>query len=157
MSLSCYCYCCHHPDYFLRFTGRILSTPKARPVLVNGAVRKGERLIPPSAFEILVHATFPSSSARVKVNVQLALLFSNIWIYCSSKSLYFFDNLLLLYRLQKDLRQYIPLWKRWLLVVLLEVKQWNKFRSRYSVLLSEQQETVCRPYVYSSFVFSFLD
>ena len=51
-----------------------MSTPKARPVLVNGAVRKGERLIPPSAFETLIRVTFPTSSARVKVNVQLARL-----------------------------------------------------------------------------------
>jgi hypothetical protein len=51
-----------------------LSTPKARPVLVNGAVRKGERLIPPPAFETLIRVTFPSSN-RVKVDVQLALVF----------------------------------------------------------------------------------
>lgn len=44
-----------------------MSTPKARQVLVNGAVRKGERLIPPSAFEILMRVTFPASSARMKV------------------------------------------------------------------------------------------
>lgn len=42
-----------------------LSAPKARSVLVNGAVRKGERLIPPPAFETLLRATFPSS-ARLK-------------------------------------------------------------------------------------------
>ena len=46
---------------------RIMSAPKARPILVNGAVRKGERLMPPSAFEILMRVTFPASSARVKV------------------------------------------------------------------------------------------
>lgn len=49
------------------FDCRILSTPKARQVLVNSAVRKGERLIPPSAFEILIRVTFPASSARMKV------------------------------------------------------------------------------------------
>lgn len=60
---------------FLCFAGRILCAPKARPVLVNGAVRKGERLIPPPAFEILIRVTFPPASTRVKVDVQLALLF----------------------------------------------------------------------------------
>jgi hypothetical protein len=49
------------------FDCRILSTPKARQVLVNSAVRKGERLIPPSAFEILIRVTFPASSAKMKV------------------------------------------------------------------------------------------
>lgn len=53
--------------------------------------------------------------------------------------------MLLLYRLLKDLRPYIPLWKRWLLEVLLEVKQWNKLHCRYSVLLSKQLEKVCKP------------
>lgn len=42
--------------------------PKARTILVNGAVRKGERLLPPSSFDTLVQVTFPPSSARVKVN-----------------------------------------------------------------------------------------
>lgn len=46
---------------------RILSTPKACTILVNGAVRKGERLVPPFALEILLRLTFPASSARVKV------------------------------------------------------------------------------------------
>lgn len=46
---------------------RILSSPKARTILVNGAVRKGERLVPPSALETLLRLTFPTSSARVKV------------------------------------------------------------------------------------------
>ncbi|CAL9237344.1 unnamed protein product, partial [Arabidopsis halleri] len=44
----------------------ILSNPEARTILVNRAVRDGERLIPPSSFEILVRLTFPPSSARVK-------------------------------------------------------------------------------------------
>ncbi|EFH58399.1 hypothetical protein ARALYDRAFT_346595 [Arabidopsis lyrata subsp. lyrata] len=45
----------------------ILSNPEARTILVNRAIRDGERLIPPSSFEILVRLTFPPSSARVKV------------------------------------------------------------------------------------------
>ncbi|XP_021733119.1 uncharacterized protein LOC110699935 [Chenopodium quinoa] len=53
-------------DLILQLVERILASPKARSILVNGAVRKGERLIPPTEFEILVRATFPVSSARVK-------------------------------------------------------------------------------------------
>ncbi|KAG9157785.1 hypothetical protein Leryth_024311 [Lithospermum erythrorhizon] len=45
---------------------QILSSPKARTILVNGAVRKGERVVPPAALELLMHATFPAPSARVK-------------------------------------------------------------------------------------------
>ena len=52
---------------FLIPTCRILSAPKARPILLNGAVRKGERVVPPSALELLMRATFPAPSARVKV------------------------------------------------------------------------------------------
>ncbi|KAK8677188.1 hypothetical protein V6N13_142741 [Hibiscus sabdariffa] len=43
---------------------RILSASTARTILVNGAVRKGERLVPPSSFDILMRVTFPASSAR---------------------------------------------------------------------------------------------
>lgn len=53
---------------------RIISSPKARPILVNGAVRKGDRLVPPSALEILMRITFPAPSARVKVGFMLDLL-----------------------------------------------------------------------------------
>ena len=56
---------CRSDSFF--FDCRILSAPKARTILVNGAIRKGERLLPPSAFETLMRATFPTSSARVKV------------------------------------------------------------------------------------------
>ncbi|XP_057416104.1 uncharacterized protein LOC130710767 [Lotus japonicus] len=65
-------------DLVLQLVEKILSTPKARPVLVNGAVRKGERLIPPSAFEILVHATFPSSSARVKATERFEAIYPTL-------------------------------------------------------------------------------
>lgn len=57
--------------YFLFHLHRILSTPKAQTILVNGAVRKGERLMPPSALDLLLRATFPSTSARVKVRTLL--------------------------------------------------------------------------------------
>jgi hypothetical protein len=50
-----------------------LSTPEARPVLVNGAVRKGEQLIPPPAFDALIRVTFPSPN-RVKIDVQVVLV-----------------------------------------------------------------------------------
>ncbi|KAK9115774.1 hypothetical protein Sjap_014721 [Stephania japonica] len=53
-------------DLILQLLERILSTPKAQPILLNGAVRKGERLVPPSALELLLRLTFPASSARVK-------------------------------------------------------------------------------------------
>jgi hypothetical protein len=46
---------------------RIVSVPKARSILLNGAVRKGERLVPPSAFDLFMRAAFPVSNARVKV------------------------------------------------------------------------------------------
>ncbi|CAN6451774.1 unnamed protein product [Victoria cruziana] len=53
-------------DLILQLLERILSSPKARPVLLNGAVRKGERLVPSSAFDLLIHAAFPVPSARIK-------------------------------------------------------------------------------------------
>ncbi|CAH8308496.1 unnamed protein product [Eruca vesicaria subsp. sativa] len=53
-------------DLILQLVEKISSNPKARTILVSGAVRKGERLIPPPSFETLVRLTFPASSARVK-------------------------------------------------------------------------------------------
>ncbi|KAK8579549.1 hypothetical protein V6N12_069870 [Hibiscus sabdariffa] len=50
-------------EYFSSYW--ILSASTARTILVNGAVRKGERLVPPSSFDILMRVTFPASSARV--------------------------------------------------------------------------------------------
>jgi hypothetical protein len=46
---------------------RILSVNKARAILLNGAVRKGERLVPPSTFDLFMRAALPVSNARVKV------------------------------------------------------------------------------------------
>jgi len=58
---------------------RILSVPKARSILLNGAVRKGERLVPPASFDLFMRATFPVSSARVKVpSVISTLLFTKL-------------------------------------------------------------------------------
>ncbi|KAG9456779.1 hypothetical protein H6P81_001287 [Aristolochia fimbriata] len=53
-------------DLILQLVERILSAPKARPILLNGAIRKGDRLVPPSALDLLMRATFPAPSARVK-------------------------------------------------------------------------------------------
>ncbi|KAK9051072.1 hypothetical protein SSX86_027698 [Deinandra increscens subsp. villosa] len=53
-------------DLILQLVERILSSPKAQTILVNGAVRKGERLLPPLALDLLLRNTFPSSLARVK-------------------------------------------------------------------------------------------
>lgn len=53
-------------DLILQVVERITSSPKARTILLNGAVRKGERVVPPSSLELLMRATFPASSARVK-------------------------------------------------------------------------------------------
>lgn len=50
---------------------RLLSFPKARTILLNGAVRKGERVVPPSALDTLLRVTFPLPSARVKVHLSL--------------------------------------------------------------------------------------
>ncbi|PON87381.1 hypothetical protein TorRG33x02_168730 [Trema orientale] len=65
-------------DLVLQLVERILFTPKARTILVNGAVRKGERLIPPSAFEILVRATFPASSARVRATERFEVIYPTL-------------------------------------------------------------------------------
>ncbi|KAG7655279.1 Transmembrane protein 214 [Arabidopsis suecica] len=62
-------------DLILQLVERILSNPKARTILVNGAVRKGERLIPPPSFEILVRLTFPASSARVKATERFEAIY----------------------------------------------------------------------------------
>ncbi|KAL1192352.1 hypothetical protein V5N11_012530 [Cardamine amara subsp. amara] len=62
-------------DLILQLVERILSNPKARSILVNGAVRKGERLIPPPSFEILVRLTFPTSSARVKATERFEAIY----------------------------------------------------------------------------------
>ncbi|KAF3445206.1 hypothetical protein FNV43_RR14900 [Rhamnella rubrinervis] len=53
-------------DLILQLVERILSSPKARSILLNGAVRKGERLVPPSSLDLLMRITFPAPAARVK-------------------------------------------------------------------------------------------
>ncbi|KAG6517974.1 hypothetical protein ZIOFF_021374 [Zingiber officinale] len=59
--------CRHSRDLVLQLVERILSGPKARTILLNGAVRKGERIVPPAVLDLLMRATFPASTARVKL------------------------------------------------------------------------------------------
>lgn len=75
--------------------------PKARTILVNGAVRKGERLVPPFAFEILMGATFPAPSARVKVITEGGTLYKESYLPVTQLQ---YD---VLYRLLKGSRLYI--------------------------------------------------
>ncbi|VVB17076.1 unnamed protein product [Arabis nemorensis] len=62
-------------DLILQLVEKVLSNPKARTILVNGAVKKGERLIPPPSFEILVRLSFPTSSARVKATERFEAIY----------------------------------------------------------------------------------
>ncbi|GER37358.1 hypothetical protein STAS_13760 [Striga asiatica] len=62
-------------DLVLQVVERILAAPKARGILINGAVRKGERLIPPAALELLLHVTFPPTSARVKATERFEAIY----------------------------------------------------------------------------------
>ncbi|KAG0463059.1 hypothetical protein HPP92_021535 [Vanilla planifolia] len=54
----------------------ILSSPKARAMLLNGAVRKGERLVPPPVFDLLMRSTFPS--ARVKATDRFEAIYTTL-------------------------------------------------------------------------------
>ncbi|KAA8530665.1 hypothetical protein F0562_005401 [Nyssa sinensis] len=65
-------------DLILQLVERILSAPKAHPILLNGAVRKGERLVPPSALEVLMRATFPAPSARVKATERFEAVYPTL-------------------------------------------------------------------------------
>ncbi|KAL7000930.1 hypothetical protein U1Q18_002082 [Sarracenia purpurea var. burkii] len=65
-------------DLILQLVERILSRPKARTVLVNGAVRKGERLLPPLALDLLMRVTFPASSARVKATERFEAIYPTL-------------------------------------------------------------------------------
>uniref|UniRef100_A0A1D1YG24 Transmembrane protein 214-A n=1 Tax=Anthurium amnicola TaxID=1678845 RepID=A0A1D1YG24_9ARAE len=62
----------------LSLSYRILSGPKARPILLNGAIRKGERLVPPSALEQLMLLTFPAPSARVKATERFEAIYPTL-------------------------------------------------------------------------------
>ncbi|KAG9146163.1 hypothetical protein Leryth_007877, partial [Lithospermum erythrorhizon] len=65
-------------DLILQLVERILSAPKARAILVNGAVRKGVRLMPPTALDQLLHATFPPSSSRVKATARFETIYPTL-------------------------------------------------------------------------------
>ncbi|KAK6255820.1 hypothetical protein SCA6_017125 [Theobroma cacao] len=65
-------------DLILQLAERIISSPKAHPILVNSAVRKGERLVPPSALEILMRITFPAPSARVKATERFEAIYPTL-------------------------------------------------------------------------------
>ncbi|XWS30822.1 hypothetical protein CRYUN_Cryun23aG0023600 [Craigia yunnanensis] len=65
-------------DLILKLAERIISSPKARPILVNGAVRKGDPLVPPSALEILMRITFPAPSARVKATERFEAIYPTL-------------------------------------------------------------------------------
>ncbi|XP_042472190.1 uncharacterized protein LOC122054826 [Zingiber officinale] len=57
---------CRHSKATFWLYFKILSGPKARTILLNGAVRKGERIVPLAVLDLLMRATFPASTARVK-------------------------------------------------------------------------------------------
>ncbi|KAK8541716.1 hypothetical protein V6N12_014343 [Hibiscus sabdariffa] len=65
-------------DLVLQSVERIISTPKALPILVNGAVRKGDRLVPPSALDNLMRITFPAPSARVKATERFEAIYPTL-------------------------------------------------------------------------------
>ncbi|XP_024029584.1 uncharacterized protein LOC21409821 [Morus notabilis] len=65
-------------DLILQLVQRILSAPKARSILLNGAVRKGERLVPPSALDILMRVTFPSPSSRVRATERFEAIYPTL-------------------------------------------------------------------------------
>ncbi|CAL9061407.1 unnamed protein product [Musa banksii] len=65
-------------DLVLQLVERLLSGPKARPILLNGAVRKGERLIPPVALDLLMRNAFPASTARVKATERFEAIYPTL-------------------------------------------------------------------------------
>ncbi|KAK4783506.1 hypothetical protein SAY86_007880 [Trapa natans] len=65
-------------DLILQSVERILSFPKAYSILINGAAKKGERLVPPSAFEALMRVTFPASSARLKATERFEAVYPTL-------------------------------------------------------------------------------
>lgn len=65
-------------DLILQLAERIVSIPKARAILINGAVRKGERVVPPSALEVLMRITFPAPSARIKATERFEAVYPTL-------------------------------------------------------------------------------
>ncbi|KAG2312122.1 hypothetical protein Bca52824_023679 [Brassica carinata] len=62
-------------DLVLQLAGEMLSRLRARTILVDGALREGEPLIPLPSFEILVLLTFPSSSTRAKTTERVEAIY----------------------------------------------------------------------------------
>ncbi|XP_027331366.1 transmembrane protein 214-A-like [Abrus precatorius] len=65
-------------DMILQLVERIITFPKARPILLNGAVRKGERVVPPWALDSLLRVTFPVPSARVKATERFEAVYPTL-------------------------------------------------------------------------------
>ncbi|KAL3534019.1 hypothetical protein ACH5RR_007540 [Cinchona calisaya] len=66
-------------DLILHLVESILSAPNAEQILLAGVVSKGELLIPPSALNLLLHLTFPSTP--VKGTDRFEAIFSTLqWI-----------------------------------------------------------------------------
>ncbi|RWW66177.1 hypothetical protein BHE74_00026479 [Ensete ventricosum] len=65
-------------DLVLQLVERILSRPKARAILLNGAVRKGERLVPPNALDLLMRITFTAPTARVKATERFEVVYPTL-------------------------------------------------------------------------------
>eukprot|EP00252_Welwitschia_mirabilis_P013156 TRINITY_DN2904_c0_g1_i1.p1 TRINITY_DN2904_c0_g1~~TRINITY_DN2904_c0_g1_i1.p1 ORF type:complete len:609 (-),score=134.49 TRINITY_DN2904_c0_g1_i1:413-2239(-) len=51
------------------------SSKKSKSILLNGAIRKGVRLIPPSAFVSIMQASFPLDSARTKATERFVAIY----------------------------------------------------------------------------------
>ncbi|GKB51690.1 putative F-box/FBD/LRR-repeat protein-like protein [Tanacetum coccineum] len=56
----------------------ILLFQKARTILVNGAARNGECVMPPSAVELLIGSTFPSPTTRVKATERFEAVYPRL-------------------------------------------------------------------------------
>nr|XP_009413667.2 PREDICTED: uncharacterized protein LOC103994929 [Musa acuminata subsp. malaccensis] len=65
-------------DLVLQLVEGILSRPKARAILLNGAVRKGERLVPPNALDLLMRITLTAPTARVKATERFEVVYPTL-------------------------------------------------------------------------------
>ncbi|XP_056850266.1 uncharacterized protein LOC130494543 [Raphanus sativus] len=69
------CYIPQSMDLILQFVEEILSRPRAPAILVDGALREGEPLIPLTSFEILVRLAFPAPDARVESTARVEAIY----------------------------------------------------------------------------------
>ncbi|CAA3024555.1 Hypothetical predicted protein [Olea europaea subsp. europaea] len=65
-------------DLILQVVEWIISFPRARAILVNGSVRKGERLVPVSVLELLIRVAFPDLSARSKATERFQAVYPTL-------------------------------------------------------------------------------